>query len=104
MKKTLFAFAIVTLAVADAETYSVKFFHPSVVNGIELKPGEYRVDVNDGKAVISRGKQTAESAVRVETADSKFGSTSVKYQNGDGKYRLSEIRFGGSKTKLVFDN
>ena len=104
MKKTLFAFAITALAVASAETYSVKFFHPSVVGATELKPGEYRVDVNEGKAVISRGKRTVESAVKVETGDSKFSSTSVKYRNGDGKYRLSEIRIGGSKTKLVFDN
>jgi len=28
---------------------------------------------------------------------------SVKYQNGDGKYRVQEIRLGGTKTKLVFD-
>ena len=47
MKKTLFAFAIVALAVANAETYSVKFFHPSVVNGIELTVTD-ETDIQDG--------------------------------------------------------
>ena len=104
MKKTLFALAIAALAVAGAETYTVKFYQHSVVGGTELKPGEYRVDVNGEKAVISGGKQSVETAVKVETADSKFNSTSVKYHNGDGKYRLTEIRLGGTKTKLVFEN
>jgi hypothetical protein len=49
------------------------------------------------------GKKTAEAAVEVQTADEKFSSTSVKYQNGDGKYRILEIRLGGTKTKLLFN-
>jgi hypothetical protein len=104
MKKTLFALAITALALAGAETYRVKFYQHSVVGGTELKPGEYRVDLNGEKAVISGGRQSVETTVKVETADSKFNSTSVKYHNGDGKYRLAEIRLGGTKTKLVFEN
>ena len=41
--------------------------------------------------------------MKVETAEEKFGSTSVRYQNGDGKYRIQEIRLGGTKTRLVFN-
>ena len=40
--------------------------------------------------------------VKVETADNKFSSTSVRYMNGDGKFKVQEIRVGNSKTKLVF--
>lgn len=104
MKKTLLAVAVAALALTGAETYNVRFYQHSIVGGKELKPGEYRVDVEGDKAVISGGKQSVEAVVRVETADSKFNSTSVKYHNGDGKYRLAEIRLGGTKTKIVFEN
>jgi hypothetical protein len=82
----------------------VTLFQPSVVNGNELKPGEYKVTVQDNKAVISSGKTSVEAPVKTETADSKFSSTTVRYRNGDGKYRLQEIRLGGTNTKLVFEN
>jgi len=104
MNRTLLAFGIAALALPGAESYNVRFFQHSVVAGTELKPGEYSVEVNGNKAVISGGKKSVEAAVKVETSDSKFASTSVKYQNGDGKYRLTEIRFGGTKTKIIFEN
>ena len=42
--------------------------------------------------------------MKTETADTKFASTTVRYKNGDGKYRVEEIRFGGTTTKIVFTN
>ena len=90
-------------AMASAKSYSVTLFQPSVVAGAELKPGDYKVDLKDSKAVITNGKQKVEAEVKVESAPEKFGATSVKYQNGDGKYRIQEIRLGGTNTKLVFN-
>ena len=66
--------------------------------------GRFKVTVQDNKAIISSGKTSVEANVKTETADSKFSSTTVRYQNGDGKYRLQEIRLGGTNTKLVFEN
>ena len=100
-KKIILSFATLALALS-AETHRITLFETTVLNGKELKPGEYKVEVKDSKAVVSRGKERVESAVRVETSDAKFGSTSVRYANGDGKYNLREIRVGGTKTKLVF--
>jgi hypothetical protein len=75
-----------------------------VVGGTELQPGEYKLDVQDTKVIVLKnGKQTAESEVKVETTDTKFSGTSVRYANGDGKYKVQEIRLGGTKTKLVFN-
>jgi hypothetical protein len=91
------------LAVASAATHSVTLFQPSIVNGTELKPGDYKIEVKDQTAVISKGKNTVEAPVKIETSDSKYASTSVRYQNGDGKLRVQEIRLGGTKTKLVFN-
>lgn len=103
--KILLSFATVALAAASAaNSYRVTLFQPSVVAGKELKPGNYKLTVKDNKAVISSGKESVEATVQTETADAKFSSTTVRYRNGDGKYRVQEIRLGGTTTRLVFEN
>lgn len=103
MKKTLMiCMAAMTMAVAQAATYKVQLFQPSTVAGSELKPGEYSIEVNDSTAVIKKGKESVQAPVRVESVDNKYSSTSVRYANSDGKYKVQEIRLGGTKTKLVF--
>jgi hypothetical protein len=102
-KRVIFAFLVLALAVASAKTYTVTLFQPAVLAGTELKPGEYQLDLNDTKVVIKNGKVKVESAVKVETADSKFNTTTVRFANGDGKLRIQEIRLGGTKLKLVFN-
>jgi len=94
--------AAMSFAVA-AESYKVTLFQESIVNGSTLKAGDYKVVVDGDKATITAGKKKVEAPVKVEAADSKFSSTSVRYQNGDGKYRVKEIRLGGTSTKLVFE-
>jgi hypothetical protein len=91
------------LGVASAASHKLTLFEPSIVNGTELKPGEYRMEIKDQTVVIKKGAQTVEAPVKVETADSKFSNTTVRYQNGDGKYRVQEIRVGGTKMRLVFN-
>jgi hypothetical protein len=104
-RKLLLSFTTLALAVASAaSSYKVTLFQPSVINGTELKPGQYKLTLQDNKAIISSGKTSVEATVKTETADSKFNSTTVRYQNGDGKYRLQEIRLGGTNTKLTFEN
>ena len=71
-------------------------------NVTELKPGDYTLELKDEKVVIKKGKQMGEAPVKVETADSKYASTTVRYRNGDGKYRIQEIHLGGTNTKLIF--
>jgi hypothetical protein len=105
MKKFLLSFATKGLAVASAAgTYKVTLFQPSIVAGKELQPGVYKVEVKDSTAVISKGKQSIEAPIKSESGDSKFAGTTVRYKNGDGKYRVDEIRFGGTNTKIVFAN
>jgi hypothetical protein len=105
MRKLVVCFAALAISVASAaDTYRVKFFQESIVNQTALKPGDYKVTVENGKAVISSGKDRVEAEVKTESSEQKYSSTSVRYKNGDGKYRVSEIRLGGTKTKLVFDN
>jgi len=102
MKKLFVLFAAsVSLVFAGAMSSKVTLFQPSLLNGVELKPGEYKIEVDGDKMVLRNGKTKAEAAIKTEQGDAKFGSTSIRYMNGDGKYRITEIRIGGTNTKLV---
>ncbi len=106
MTKSVKIFALmltIALAVASANTFTVTLFQPSMVAGKELKPGDYKVTVSNEKAVIEKGKEKVEAAVKVENVDSKFSTTSVRYTNAEGKMKVTEIRLGGTTTKVVFN-
>lgn len=104
MKKFVLMLAVTAVsAMAEVKTFTVTLVQPTLVGATELKPGEYKVDVNEKTAVIRRGKQSVESPVTVEAAQEKFSATSVRFRNGDGKYRLQEIRLGGANTKVTFN-
>ena len=62
------------------------------------------MNLDSDKIVLTNGKQSVESTVKVEEATGKINSTTVRYANGEGKSRIQEIRLGGTKLKLVFDN
>jgi len=101
-KRLLLVFAIAGLAVASAKTYTINLFQPAVLGDMQLAPGTYNVEVVDQKAVISNGKMHGEAPVKVETADTKYTTTTVRFNSADGKMHLQEIHVGGSKMKLVF--
>jgi hypothetical protein len=88
---------------ASAATYTFKLFDSVTIDGKELKPGSYKVEVKDTTAVIRGGKESTEVKVRTESTDRKYDSTSVRYSKDGSKNNLEEIHIGGSKTKLVFD-
>jgi hypothetical protein len=88
--------------VASAKSYTVNLLSAATFGSVELAPGEYKVEVNEQTAVIRNGKVHGECAVKVETGDSKYDSTTVRYDNSSGKMKIQEIRLGGTKTKLVF--
>ena len=103
MKKFVFAFATLALAVASAANrYNVKLFVPSEVGGQVLKPGDYTIELKDNRAVIKGGKQTVEAEARVENEGKKFSSNVVRYSGEEPNVKIDEIRIGGTTTKVVF--
>jgi hypothetical protein len=103
VKKLAFLISTFALLVASAaSSHRITLTRPSVVNGTELKAGEYRLNLDDAKATLVSGKTTVEVPVKIENADSKFGSTAVRYAEQGGKSTISEIRLGGTKTRVVF--
>lgn len=99
VKRLTIGFATFALAVASASSYNVTFFEPVVVNGTTLKPGDYKVEVNNDKAVLKRGKAVAESPVKVENSEDKYARTSVRLVGT----QVEEIRVGGTHTRLIFE-
>lgn len=99
----MLAIGAFALAVASAATtYRVTISNPTWVAGKQLKPGDYRIEVEGDKAVIRLGKEVVEAPVKVETVDRKYTDTSINVGDSGGKSMLKEIRVGGTKTKLVF--
>lgn len=96
-------FLTFALACASAATYTVTFFQTSQFAGQDLKAGDYKLSVENDKAIIHKGKQKIEATVKVETADTKYSNTSVRYTEQNGKMKVQEIRLGGTNTKLVLN-
>ena len=104
MKTLMLLFATAFLFVASAaESYKVTLFYPSYVGDVELRPGDYKVLVDDTHVTIKRGRKTVEADVKVESIGEKSEKTAVRYKDGDGKYVISEIRLAGSDSKLIFN-
>ncbi len=110
LQRFLVVFAIVALVIASAgaipapgSTFRVKISQASVVKGTDLKPGEYKVSMGADKVTFSAGKTTVEAPVKIETATEKFETTAVRYVTENGKNVVSEIRIGGTTTRLLFN-
>jgi hypothetical protein len=101
MKLVLSLVAFAGMSMAASKTYDLKLYQPAMVGNTELKAGEYRVEVTDDKAVIKGNKVNKETPVKVEAADGKYPTTTVRLSAGE-KPQIKEIRLGGTKTKLVF--
>jgi hypothetical protein len=100
VKNFLLGFASLGLAIASAATsYNVTFYQPVMINGSELKAGDYKLELKDKSAVIKQGKSVTEVPVTVENESQKFQRTSVRL-NGS---QVEEIRIGGTTTRVVFD-
>ena len=104
MKKALLLVCLAAaVALASTKSFVVKLYQPSIIGSTELKPGEYKIEVGDQKVMIKHGKEVTEAPAKVETGDAKYSSTTVRYAAGDGKYKIEEIRIGGTNMKLVLD-
>jgi hypothetical protein len=103
IKRFVLAFAILGLAAASAANYRVTLSQPSTVEGKQLKAGDYRLNVENSKLTIVNGKESVEVAVKVQTGATKFDTTAIRYTGTGDKVSIKEIRLGGTKTTLLFE-
>jgi hypothetical protein len=100
VKNILLGFASVALAVASAaSSYNVTFYQPVMINGSELKAGDYKLELKGNTAVIKQGKTVTEAPVTVENQGEKFQRTAVRLEG----MQVQEIRIGGTTTRVVFE-
>jgi len=104
MRKILFAFATVALAAASAasNTFHVNIDQPTWVGGTQLKPGDYKVEIEGDKAVMKIGKNVIEVPAKIENADKKFDTTTTRVTTVNNRQSLKEIRVGGSTMRVLF--
>jgi hypothetical protein len=101
--KVSLTFVTLALGLASAANiYHLTVADPTWIGGNELQPGDYKVDVEDNKAVIEQGKLKIEVPATVQSNDRKYSNTSILTETVNGKKQLDEIQFGGTKTRLVF--
>jgi ribosomal protein L24E len=94
---------VLAAVVMAASSHSVNLARKCYLGANELQPGEYKMQVTDGKVVLTRGKASAEAQAKIETAPKKYELTSVQYTDEQGKARIAEIQIGGTATRLIFN-
>jgi hypothetical protein len=92
------------VSLAYAKSYRLVLYEKSLLGSTELKPGEYTIELKDQQVVVRNGKVEAQAPVKVENDSGRFNTTTVRYNNGDGQYKIQEIRLGGTHMKLVVNN
>jgi len=101
----LLAFGFLTTAASADESYRFALGTVSKIGNAELRPGDYKLVVGGPKVVITEIKtgNSIELQAKVESVDKKFDTTEIHSKQVDGVSQISEIRFGGSKTRIAFD-
>jgi hypothetical protein len=103
MKKLLVlgCIAFGATAFAASNHFNITLYQDSMVEGKMLKAGDYKVSLENGNAIIKQGKQTIEVPAHETNATTKIESTELLYTDNNN---LHEIRVGGSRMSIVFDN
>ena len=98
------ALSLFTLSVASAKTYDILLSSPTKAGNLQLKAGEYRLNLNGSKAIFT-DVNTAKSfttEVKVENSDTKFSDTKIDSSTEGSTSVIKDIELGGSKTKIDF--
>ena len=108
--KFVVAFCILALAAAFAgsipvkgSTHKITISQPVTIMGTALKAGEYQVNINAGTITFILGKESHAITGKVETNATKYETDQVRYEQEGDKVKVSEIRVGGTKTRLIFN-
>ncbi len=91
-------------AYAD-QSYRITLSSASKIGSTDLKPGEYKLVVDGAKVrftELNSGKMV-EVEAKVQEVDTKTDHTAIHSTHVDGVDKISEIRIGGSKTRIAFN-
>ena len=91
-------------ALAD-QSYRITLSTVSKIGNIEFKPGEYKLVIDTPKVSLTNlnSGKAVELEAKVEDAETKTDHTAIHSTKVDGVAQISEIRIGGSKTRIAFN-
>ena len=101
----LFAIALVAGSAYADQSYRITLSSVSKIGNNEFKPGEYKLVVDAPKVRLTElnSGKAVELEAKVEDSDTKFDQTAIHSTRVDGVSKISEIRIGGSKTRIAFN-
>lgn len=105
MRKNLVLLTALSLGFAGIMTASTRTYHVtlaqnSIVEGQQLKAGNYKLVLNNDTATLRRGKQAVNVPAHAVTTPTKFANTEVEYVGNN----MQKIDFGGTRTSIIFQN
>lgn len=102
MKKLIFVTLIVALAAfAASNVFHVTFENAAWLGATQIKPGDYKITVENGTATFKSGKTVLTAPATIETAEKTHSTTAVLTIMVGDKAQLQAIEIGGSKVKIV---
>lgn len=103
MKKLILgAMLLALVAFAASNVFHVTFQTSAWLGATEIKPGDYKITVEDGKATLKAGKTLFTAPASLETGEKVFRVTAVITRIVGDKPQLEAIEIGGGKTRIVF--
>ena len=105
MKKLMIAVALLALtAFAASNVFHVNINEKVWIGANQVKPGDYRIEVANGKATLKSGKTVIEAPAKLENSERKFQANSVVEKKVGEKQQVLSIELGGTNQRLVFDS
>ena len=98
--KLTFGLTVLALGVASAaSSYGVDLKKSVTIGSTQLRPGQYKVEIQGEKAVFKSGKNVVEVPATLQKGDQKYGTTGIVTRGA----KLVEIDLGGTTDKIVFN-
>jgi hypothetical protein len=101
-KATLAGLTLALAAFAASNTFHVTFDSAAWIGTSEVKPGNYKIQIEGDKAVLKSGKNVIEAPAKLETANHKFQTSGVVLNTVNNKPTVEEIQIGGTNERIVF--
>jgi hypothetical protein len=86
-------------------SYEINLSSISKIGDIELQPGQYKLVLDAHKVQLTHldSGKTVELEAQIQEVETKSDRTQIHTQQVDGVSKASEIRIGGSKTRIKFN-
>jgi hypothetical protein len=100
--KFAFVFGTFALGLVFAASHQMVISSPTWVNGKELKPGDYKLQMQANSVTIQGHETSIQVPAEIQTSAAKHPYTTFRSETVNGKQQLEEVDLGGTKTTILF--